>query len=241
VPIDVSGDPWLLAHKAKYHELHAFDLTAQTWDSTGRTGMPFIGMIGRKKKSKDGGSAAVYDNDIYALKGGNTQEFWYYDPEADTWEELDTMPAFGSAGRKKRVKHGADIVLDPRGGRQAFYALKGNKTREMWLWAPGTPAARPARSGVAGLGLQTAGEVGFDLLPNPSYDGRARLRFTLPSAGPARFTVFDVSGRTVATRRTAGTRTGTVALGLGRLSAGIYLVKLETDGFVLTRKLVVGN
>ncbi|MBM3314504.1 hypothetical protein FJY71_01495, partial [candidate division WOR-3 bacterium] len=92
------GNASLYAHKAKRHELWRFDLAAKTWSTSSRPGMPLVGMMGRSKKSKDGGSAAVDSapdgTGIYALKGGNTQEFWQYSCLANAWTELDTMPCF---------------------------------------------------------------------------------------------------------------------------------------------------
>jgi len=78
---------------------------------------------GKSKKSKDGGSAAWFGGSIYALKGGNTQELWRYDPGPDSWHELDTLPLVGSAGRKRKVKAGGGIVAAD----DALYALKGTR------------------------------------------------------------------------------------------------------------------
>jgi hypothetical protein len=105
--LEWDGDAYLYAHTAKYHDFIRYPLNDSGtgyWEAPpggGRAaGMPFIGWNGRRKKSKDGGSAAYYDNAFYALKGGNTQQWWKYDIPETTWTELDTMPKYGSAGRK---------------------------------------------------------------------------------------------------------------------------------------------
>ncbi|UCG43189.1 MAG: PD40 domain-containing protein, partial [candidate division WOR-3 bacterium] len=123
------GDRYLYAHRARYHELHRYDLETQSWD-TAFAGMPFMGMKVQWKKSKGGGSAVWVDSLIFALKGGNSQEFWMYSPAANEWAELETIPAYGSTERKKRVRHGADVVF----AEGAFYALKGNRTVELWCY-----------------------------------------------------------------------------------------------------------
>jgi len=128
------GDNTIYAHKAKYHELWKYDIDSMAWLTTSQlAGMPFIGAAGRRKRSKDGGSTTWYDGRICALKGGNTGEFWRYDPATDVWVELDTLPTFGSTGKRKKVKHGGDIV----NADGVLYALKGNKTREFWRYIPG--------------------------------------------------------------------------------------------------------
>jgi hypothetical protein len=86
---------------------------------------------------------------------------------------------------------------------------------------------------------KTARAASFSIGPNPLASGTATLRYSLPGAGPARVAVFDVSGRTVAGRVLALGRAGTVSVDLRDLAAGVYLVKLSSDGFAGTQKLVV--
>jgi hypothetical protein len=229
----------IFAHQAKYHGFFTFDMDSLDWSTTTLPVMPYIGMMGRRKKSKDGGSADFFDGRIYALKGGNTQEFWRYDPYDSTgyqWTELETIPAYGSTGRKKRVKYGADLV---HWGDGAFFTLKGNKTLEMWRYVlPLAYGSRPARSGVLAEAVD-ARKPGIDIAPNPLAHGRATLRYVLPRAGPVMVNVFDVSGRSVSSHVLVAGRSGTVGLDLRELSAGIYLVRFDTEGFSTTRKLVV--
>jgi len=212
--------------------------------------MPLLGKHSgrlREKKSKDGGCAAWYNGAIYALKGGNTQMFYRGDPLAGVWEELDTMIAVGASNRKRRVKGGADVVNVGN----AFYALKGNNTLELWRYAvptgTHTQAQAQARDGIAGESrLPTAGG-GLQIVPNPPVSGWATLRF-----GPgdrwaggqrdreANLRVFDAAGRCVLSRSLViGNRSLAIPLDLRSLSGGVYLVKLEADGFTQTQKLVV--
>ncbi len=123
------GAQSIYALKAKYHEFWKFDVEGETWYSQPLASMPF-GSAG--KKVKDGGSACYRNDLIFALKGGNTQEFWVYDPVKDEWEQRDTIPSRDSSGLRKRVKGGGDIVL----AGDEILALKGNNTRALWQYWP---------------------------------------------------------------------------------------------------------
>ena len=239
------GMSHLYAHEANYynrtppeaHYMYRYDLLGDSWSTV--AGMPLYGLHGgrvRKKKSKDGGSGDHYDGALYALKGGNTQQFWKYDIAADTWGELDTVPTNGSTGRKRRVKYGAKLV---HWGGGTFFTLKGNKTAEMWRYViPATVFGNsPGRSGV----LARRGRVqhGLTVSPNPLAGGFATLRYALPKAGAATLSVFDVTGRQMTSRSLVATRTGAISLDLRSLSNGVYLVRLDADDYTTSRKLVV--
>ena len=76
--------------------------------------------------------------------------------------------------------------------------------------------------------------------PNPS-DGAARLTFALPEGGPVRLAVYDVRGREVAVLADGRLEAGWHEAALpGRgLAAGVYVVRLEADGRVLTQRATV--
>lgn len=88
----------------------------------------------KNKKVKWGGSLAVSPaGHVYALKGGGTSRFFAYHPLKDTWLILDSIPLYGSAGKKKGVKRGGALVW----AGNCLYAVKGNKTLEFWRFRPG--------------------------------------------------------------------------------------------------------
>ncbi len=238
------GDRHLYAHKAKYHELYRFDLETQKWDTIRLTGMPFIGITGRKKRSKDGGSAAYFDGFIWALKGGSTAEWWKYDVAADTWTEKETMPAFGSTGRKKRVKYGADVVY--WSARQPIYfTAKGNKTVEFWCYfdLPSALSANPPRSGIAG-DLTSTGNLSFDVMPNPFRAG-AVAGFNFPRSGYVDLAVYTPLGCRVRTLESSELAPGHHLVAWdGRddrgktVPVGIYCLRLVAKDSVVSRKVV---
>jgi hypothetical protein len=225
----------IYAHKAKYHEFYKYDTDKDSWNPTALVAMPIPGSAG-SKKSKDGGCGTwinVGGEAIYALKGGNTSEFWKYTVTANSWAEKDTLPK-GAGGKK--VKAGADIVAVGT----KLYAFKGNKTGELWMYTPGSAVfvPRPLRDGVASEPVATFA-AGMTLSPNPLAGGFARLSYGLPQAGAAGITVFDVTGRPVLAQTLVAGRSGTADLDLRCLSAGVYLVKLVAPGFSAAQKLVV--
>ncbi len=215
------GENTIYAHKGKHydrtkytHELWKYDIGTGIWGTTSLAGMPLYGLHNgriKKKKATDGGAGAMFGDRIYAVKGGNTQQFWMYDISGDSWAEFDTVPRCGSTGKRKRVRYGADIVNVG----SAFYALKGNKTREFWRCAPGIGggffgggyAARPRRrtGRRAGLtpftipgrtrpGLRSALGAGQSILLPGLVRAPGRDQPKRPGGGPRTDvdTVFDV-------------------------------------------------
>jgi hypothetical protein len=231
------GAHMLYALKGKFQEFYAYDTDADTWlTSLKLTPMPVRGTNG-SKKAKDGSCAAWYNGVIYTLKGGNTTEFWRYFPNGDTWRPQLDIPLVGTTGWRKKVKAGGAMAAYPSTG---VYAFKGNKSLEFWRFRPlwEAEAAQPGRDGVT-AGTTEIGSVSFAIAPNPRSGGQAKLRYSLPKAGLATLNMFDVTGRTVLSQTMAAGRTGTASLDLRKLGPGVYLVKVTTEGFSTTQKLVV--
>ena len=226
----------IYAHKAKYHEMYAYSVAADSWLRTPtRKAMPILGSAG-SRKAKDGSAGAWKTGCIYALKGANTREFWKYYTQGDSWREQDTIPLVGSSGKKKKVKGGGDLVALPG----ALYATKGNKCNELWRYLPRVLFEEPGpeREGVMAERM-AIGEWRMAISPNPIVSGFATLRYSLPNRGPITLTAYDVAGRVVLTRGPILGRTGAMNLDLRHLSNGVYLMRLSSDGFTATQKLVV--
>jgi len=246
------GSGYLYAHQAKYtdagktrHYMFRYDLTYRRWDDS-LVGMPVLGKDGGKmksKKSKDGGSGAWYDGRLYALKGGNTCQYYRYEPSGDTWTELDTLSSFGSTAKKKKVKAGGDLVSYGGG---AFFALKGNKTNEFWRYVEPTGADRlPLTANRTGVMSERAasGKWRMAIAPNPIANGLATVRIQGikgPRGRVANLRIFDAAGRCLKSE-TFVVRTSDFALPLDmrRMSNGVYLVRFDAEGCSLSQKLVV--
>jgi hypothetical protein len=228
------GDHTIYAHKARYHELWAYDVLTNEWSAARLNGMPFVGRSARSRKSRDGGCGAWFEGSIYALKGGNTTECWTYDAAANTWTEFDELPRMGSTGRTRKVYAGASIVcVDGE-----LFALKGNKTNELWRYALADESAPPtSREGVTAAAT-TSGDGRITLGPNPLAGDVIRLNVGRTSTERATVRLYDASGRSVALWKPA-LHDGAAQLDLRHLAAGVYLVRVEVAGLSATQKLVI--
>ncbi len=229
------GDHTVFAHKARYHELWAYNTQTGSWDAARRSGMPYVSVRLRGRRAKAGACGTWFDGGIYALKGGNTSEFWRYNPAIDHWTEFDSMPAWGTSGRFRRVGRGGSIVS--AGG--ALYALKGNRVNEFWRYGPAEVAgSHAAREGVMAERL-ALGDWRPAVGPNPLSGNLVRLTLGGKSlSGPASVRLYNTAGRCVGVWKPV-LRNGAADLDLRHLAAGVYLVSIEADGHSATRKLVV--
>jgi hypothetical protein len=228
------GGQFIYAHQAKEHGFFRFNVALGAWEANPLPGMPRVGMMGRTKKSKDGGAGDFLGGYIYALKGGNTQEFWRYTigDSSGYWTELETIPAYGrSSTKRKRVKGGGSLAA----GDGILYALKGNKSFEFWQYTPHALfAAGPARDGVQAAGGDRPAAGLITISPNPA-SGRVLVSSSLlPATGD--LSIYDAAGRLVLV---SGLGRAATELDLRRLATGVYLVRLRVGDQRATRKLVI--
>jgi len=238
--MDFSGQ-YIYLCQAKSNVLFRYDVARDSWSPNPLAGMPFVGRAGKRKKLGDGGSSASWNSRIYALKGGNTCEFWRYSPTTDSWLELDPIPEVGTTGKKKRVKAGGDIVSVGSG---AFFVTKGNKTDECWRMVasealqmqpqPGGVTARPSAVDRSLLAVT----------PNPMRAGFATVRWARgcsPRSGAVtcRVSVYDATGRLVLRQSAISGLQSATLLDLRSLTAGAYVVRLDADGFTARQRLVI--
>jgi len=238
-------DHTIFAFQARYHQFFSFNTLTDSWNTTSLHGMPIPGSAG-SKKAKDGGCATYHDSAIYALKGGNTQEFWKYNIAADTWFEKDTIPR--GAPKMKKVKSGADITTMPAtsdmpGQPAELPALTGNNTDNFWTYTTPGGAGPPTDCAPNGDGVGAAGrrrnEPFLTLAPNPLSGRFVSLQYSVTGPGPATARVYDVTGRSVLSAALITERAGAALLDCYGLEAGVYLLKVEGAGFATVRKLVV--
>jgi hypothetical protein len=118
-----------------------------------------------------------------------------------------------------------------QGGSDESWAIENVRVETV-----GEPVAAPPPSPES-PGLALAGT-----LPNPSRDGRLRVRFSLPSSEPAMLELFDVSGRRIDAREVGNLGPGghSVDLSADRaLPDGVYLIRLTHAGNVRTSRAAV--
>jgi hypothetical protein len=206
-------------------EFYEYSPNGDSWRV--RASLPRIGRGSRNRKVGRG-AALVSDRNrfLYALKGGNANEFWRYDDSADAWTQLDDVPG---GGRLRRVGRGGALAWFE--GRA--YALKGGGAREFWCYDPGAAFATafpPGRDGV----VETAG------LPPPMRPNGPRLlhrgsstRYSVPD-GASDVLVIDAAGRLV--KRVRATDR---AVEICFTRPGIYFVLAAGDSAAYSAKTVL--
>jgi hypothetical protein len=102
-----------------------------------------------------------------------------------------------------------------------------------WLSAP--PAVKP--------GINPDRPARFALgqnYPNP-FNPTTEIAFSLPVASQVKLTIFDLSGRTVATLVNQELPTGhhVATFNGADLASGIYIYRIETEGLTATKKMIL--
>jgi hypothetical protein len=217
--------------KGGTNEFFRYDPALDQW--TARAAFPEYGANGKRCKAKDGAAlAGDLSGAVAAFAGGNRQFYFAYAETLDRWVELESLP-HGPSGR--RVKSGASLChLAKR-----TWAIKGNKTNELWVYTPDTMAllaVAPERGGVAGA-TGPAGTTGILVGPNPAR--QELCLFAGGTGGPARVELLSALGAVIA-ERTLLPR-AQVRIPVGHLPAGSYFVRVEQDGTTLTRKVVISH
>ncbi len=227
--------------KGSYNEFAAYSISSRTWMT--RNPLPLIAPPGtKKKKVKDGAGMACYGKSVYALKGGNTDEFWMFSTTDQQWH---VQPQF-TVGSKKVKGGGALTFADAN---KSLYAFRGNNTLEFWKYGPlstdGYPlAANGVQKSVQGQSAVRSPQFALSIIPNPFTSSlNPSISYSLPVAGKVSLKLYDVTGKLVSTLASGYHPAGSYRTGLsavnGRLSAGVYLLKFETADYRTTDKLVI--
>lgn len=228
---------YFLCGGSKQNDFFALDLAASppVWQKL--AGLPLVGPSGKSKKAKEGAGLAWFQDKVYAVKGGNTREFWRYTPGADQWEYVNDVGAGAELPPTKGIKCAQPLAAGPWG----IFVLIGNNTNEFFYYAGDPPEEdgnQPAcsRDGVSSLGVMSA-EGG--LVANPVRGDAAALRWAGVRPGAALVSLFDAAGRCVLRQARVVERDAAVTLNLQNLTTGVYLVQVSSGGLVQTGKLVL--
>jgi hypothetical protein len=201
----------------------------------------------RLRNVKSGGSLVANGDRLYALKGGNTQEFWRYQFPETTWRQLTDIP-LALSGHRVKVKRGSGMASVD----STIYCLKGSSSYEFWQYKPNADTvpyffgAAPDREGVmADKGALDLSRPWLVAYPNPTRIGLT-ISYNLAGTAPTRLRIYDAAGKLIANLWDAARPRGryvahwnALAAGGGRVAAGVYFVKLESGGSRLTQKLVI--
>jgi hypothetical protein len=227
----------IYALKGSYNEFFAYDPDANQW--TTKAGLPMLGSSGRRRKAKDGTGLAVLGGTVYAVKGGNTNEFFGYDPISNAWSNLADMPSGGG----KRARVGAALVSVPQ--QYALYATKGNNTLEFYTYNPGTEATGCAsKANILGNPDPRPLTPSLSIAPNPATSSlNPSISYSLPATGNVTLKLYDASGKLIRTLvrgyHPAGSYSYSLLTTHHSLPCGVYILKFETEGYNTTRKLII--
>ncbi len=219
----VKAGNYLFALKGYYNELFAYDYDEDTWYV--KRPLPFYNRLRKKTKAKDG-AAMTYDGKrkiIYLFKGGNSDEFWGYFTEADTWIELFPIPTYYPY--EKKVKSGGALTYAAGN----VYAFKGNKTFEFWMFSWDTTDKYKEDALVEGGKVRIKGFSPYlRIFPNPN-SGRFSVSYYTPKSLPAVLKIYDVSGRYLGkiVEEEDIADFHNFPLDLSQLPSGVYFLRLE--------------
>lgn len=110
-------------------EFYAYDTDLDTWIEKIPT--PYFDKESKGKIKK--GSCLVSDGEnIYLLKD-KTNWFFFYDCDSNQWYPRESLPFYGRAQKKAKVKDGASMAYQ-RGNPDIIYAFKGGGN-EFWCYS----------------------------------------------------------------------------------------------------------
>jgi hypothetical protein len=225
--------------KGSYNEFAAYSISGRNWVT--KDTMPKKAPPGTKKtKVKDGAGIAYYSKAVYALKGGNTNEFWMFSCADQQWH-IQTQLTAGS----KKVKGGGALTF--AASNNSLYAFRGNNTLEFWSYGPLSAdgyqlAANGQPKDVQGQTTAHSPQFALAISPNP-FATSTTINYTLPKSGSFSLRLYDVTGKLVSTLASGYHPAGAYSYSLltthYSLAGGIYLLKLETEGNTTTSKLII--
>ncbi len=237
------GDSFLYLLRAKTNEFFRLKLSPQPDppDFERRASLPLENREGKRKKVKEGGSlVTIIDPDPpptpkgveptpwFAIKAGNTREFWRYDPVQDQWTQLADVPS------KKPIKAGGCLTYSRCDN--AIYCLIGNNTNE--LWAIIDPDPPPKTSLIPELSSSAMDrtlpkELQLFNFSNPNR-GEIKIAYNLPQKIKVSLKVYNIAGKKV--YESSGDCGFFI---IKELPAGIYILRMTADGYKAERKVIV--
>jgi hypothetical protein len=145
----------------------------------------------------------------------------YRRTETSAWSRLARLAADGTGTFEY-----ADTAVEP-GGRYGYRLAGATSAEDRWTEDAWVDVPEP---GALALAM---------VRPNP-VTGPLTVEFTLASREPARLELFDVNGRRLQSREVGGPGRHELQLAdAGRLSGGVYWVRLAQGARALTRRCVV--
>ncbi len=169
--------------------------------------------MSKATKVKAGGALVTVADSIFAFKGGNTNEFWVFDIQNDTWYQRASLVTSGPTGIVKKIKGGAALAVKD----SIIYAFVGGNTNYFYEY-------------IIPQGIWTKlADVSFGYVKRKIKDGAALTEtdgkiFALKGGAMWDFGYYDVGGNTWITKE--------VIPGL-KVKAGAAMVSYDDRIYVL--------
>ncbi|MEO0101142.1 MAG: T9SS type A sorting domain-containing protein [candidate division WOR-3 bacterium] len=201
------------------------DLSAESPTWVTLESLPLVA-VNKKKKVKEGGCIEWFNGKVYAVKGGNTKEFWAYNPNNNSWQYLGDITE-----ATKGIKCGRSLTSSEYAS--GLFCLIGNNTNEFFYY----PASGILVKELTSAAMENVSEkkIGISVVPNPTK-GLTKVYYHLPKKEVATLKIYNTLGSLVYSAKSdKGEFT------VKKLPAGIYLLRLESasNGYKEDRKLVV--
>ncbi len=234
------GNEYIYVLQGYYGSFFKYHVESDSWIELDRYNYRiYLNRNGRRKKPKGGASLVYYNNNIYMLKGGNTNEVWRYSVATDTWMQMSTgweIPSYPT--EKKKVKDGGSMIKFG----YFFFASKGNNTSDFYRsFLPQYETRKLVKSkneeGITGNRTEINNFQLF-ITPNP-VNNSAVLKYSLPFPGAIYIKLYDVSGKLVKSYNNPNpTQKGIFLIDCKKLPSGIYLLRFDSNKIKVTRKIV---
>ncbi len=232
---------YLLAGGNLDNEFFGLRTDQMVWTRLGE--LPLAGPSGKRKKVKEGGGLEFFQGKVYAVKGGNTREFWCYDPNLVKWRYVGEVGQGSGTIPTKGILCAKPLAATDDG----MFCIVGNNTDDFFFW--GGDTVHGAMSWHPGDGTSSnqvngVRNVGLFINPNPCSRA-ATIAYSLPGPGKTSLRLYDVTGKLVSTLVDGYRPAGNYCMQLTvnglrqELAAGIYVLRLDSDGGQTTAKLII--
>ncbi|MDH5683103.1 MAG: T9SS type A sorting domain-containing protein [candidate division WOR-3 bacterium] len=227
--------------KGYYGDFFSYSISGDSWHRLRQYDRKiFINRDGKKKKIKDGAGLVYYNDNLYLLKGGKTNEFWKYEIASDSWIQMPENWDIPLGASGKKVKGGGTLcILDGY-----FYVSKGNKTNEFYRHVPPTMTTAQTSNlelnqGAMDIKKSSTSNFTLSIVPNPAVN-MISVRYSLPVASSISLKLYNICGELVKSYvHSTPTMNGLLLLDTKRLPAGVYLLRFSSDKIRTTHKLVL--
>jgi hypothetical protein len=135
------GDTIFALKGNRTREFYAYSVLKDTWVSD-------CSLSGDCGAFRGGAMCVGPDSHLYAVKGGNRDEFWTCSPGADSWQRLPDVP---EARPGWAVRDGACLTAESD---DRIYLLKGGRTCEFYCYIPAQMAWQRLKDAPCGLTLR---------------------------------------------------------------------------------------